>query len=513
MENTDSTTEGPGYVHEPKPDWCKVPGCKLRGHPESEFLCTQHYTEIKLRQQRDRWRSNSDQDKKDMIKTLQKQRVEEWLRSSHDIPGHQMHECKNENCTEQGNRHFNGLCTNCYINCDMGGDTEVIEKPRYQEEKKDEVDDPVIKEDDKKNTDEKLRQSIDKRSGDLDSVQGHSSATEEAKQDEGRADTHEFHKCKKDTCNRLAPPSGTDGLCADCHEKVQRTLEIVEPPTPHNVFEPGLRVDTTASAISNPTSHYVRNVSLQSFPSLPVKQTYPGRTTEVPPTQEEILTELKCATPGCSGIYVNLDKSNTGLCYKCLKARKPEAMSREEAGTRFAVESANPDEQTNVSGESPLSNGDSLQSMRRLSGGRRSGRKRHTIAIPPSTYSYGMQSDEARKEGKSCMSPLCDKIGSSSYSGFCRECYEWMCLKFNQFDMQEAEIGKNKIRKNTKEIKQEHFKTSILKFPKNISFNLFTIYAFGDIFWRHFRRLKTNLLQTFLPVHGLTVMTLTFKCR
>ena len=88
-----------------------------------------------------------------------------------------------------------------------------------------------------------------------------------------------------------------------------------------------------------------------------------------------------------------------------------------------------------------------------------------------------------------------------------------MCLKFNQFDMQEAEIGKYKIRKNTKEIKQEDFKTFFLKFPKNISFNLFTIYAFGDIFWRHFRRLKTNLLQTFLPVHGLTVMTLTFKCR
>ena len=455
MENTDSTTEGPGYVHEAKPDWCKIPGCKLWGHPENDFLCTPHYTEFQLRKQqkhKDRLRSNSDQDK-EMINTLQtNQRVEEWLRSSHDLPGHQLLECKNKNCTEPGNVLFKGLCTNCYIKCDMGGDTEVLEKPRYQEEKKDEVDDPPTKEDDKRNKDEKLRQSIDNFSRDPEGIQGPTSvAEEETKQDEGRADTHEFHKCKKDTCNRLAPPSAIDGLCADCHEKAQRTPEIVEPPTPHILFEPGLRVDTAASPISNPTSHSVRNVSLQSFPSMPVKQTFPVRTTEVPPPmQEEILTQLKCATPGCSGICVSLDKNNTGLCFKCLKARKPEAMTRKEAGTRFAVESANPDEQSNDSEESPVSNGDSLQSLRRLSGGRRSGRKRHTIAIPPSTHSYGMQGVESRKEGKSCMSPLCDKTGSPLYSGFCKDCYEWMCLKFDQFGMQGPEIGKYNIYNNKK---------------------------------------------------------------
>ena len=432
----------------------KFQAANLRGHPENDFLCTQHYTEIQLRRQqkqRDRLRSNKDQDKKEMIKTLEKnQRVEEWLRSSHDLSGHQMHQCKNENCTEPGNVHFKGLCTSCYIKCDMGGDTEVIEKPRYREEKK-EVDDPPTKEDDKRNKDEKLRQSIDKLSRDPESIQGPISvAEEETKQDECRADTHEFHKCKKDTCNRLAPPDATDGLCADCHEKAQRNLEIVEPPTPHSLFEPGLRVDTAASPISNPTSHSVRNVSLQSFPSMSVKQTHPVRTTEVPPTQEEIHTQLKCATPGCSGIYANRDKNNTGLCYKCLKARKPEAMSRKEAGTRFAVESTNLDEQSNDSGESPVSNGDSQQSLRRLSGGRRSGRKRHTIAIPPSTYSHGMQGVESRKEGKSCMSPLCDKTGSPSYGGFCKACYEWMCLKFDQFDMHGTEIGKYKICNNTK---------------------------------------------------------------
>ena len=458
------TERGPGYVHKPKPDWCKVSGCRLMGHPQNQFLCTQHYTEMRLPQQMAKDKSNNGRNYKQEQKTLPVEKMEEWLNNGDYFrnirvnklddslemttdniltPSIQTLKCKNDYCRELGNRHLQGLCTNCYLKLDIGGDTEPLERPHFREENREEA--QIDKEEDIKSpqTFNERKDNVNIDNNGLESLQDFQSSTD-GKQEGSRANTQEFHKCKKDTCNRLAPPLGTEGFCPDCHSKAQDSA-IIEPPSPQNYTEPGLRVDIAstayASPISNPQSHYVRNVSLQSYPSLPVKQSYPskhyqpaGSTTMGPPTSEEVSRQLKCAISGCSGICVNLDKNSTGLCYKCLKERK-------KVANNSSVESGNPETQANqtMQGES-TTNSDARHLLRRFSGGRRTGRNRHTIAIPP-TLPYRTHSLEVSQEEKSCMSPLCKKIGSTMYGGFCEDCYEWMCLKYQQFDIQEIEQG------------------------------------------------------------------------
>ena len=447
LDDITSPVAGPGYVHEsnePKPDWCKVQGCKLMGHPQNQFLCTQHFTEDKLRKQR----ANNERKYHQQQKTLPMQRVEHWLKnhegfrdphangfedSSEMTSGNNLTranptpKCRNDSCKQQGNLHFQGHCTSCFLKLDMNGDTEPLERPHFREEKKE--DDQIGKEEDR-NTDQTLKNikdTVNIDNTDLDSLQGLQSVSDE-KQEGNRIDSQDFNKCKKDECNRLAPPTGTDGFCRDCFLTVLDSPPI-EPSAPQNYTEPGLRVDTASAAapISNPPPHYIRNVSLQSFPSLPVKQAYPSKNYQ--PTASgtidaQALKEIKCATSRCSGIYVNLDKNNPGLCFKCLKER-----------ASSSLESGNPEIQTNVNmqGQPPPASGEAQHQMRKLSGGRRSGRKRHTIAIPPSVPS-GTHNMEVHRDGNPCVSPLCNKNGSSRYRGFCKDCHEWMCLKIEQFD-------------------------------------------------------------------------------
>ncbi len=437
----EDTHQIPGYVHEV--DFCRVPNCVLRGHPDQEFYCTQHFVEKQSRQQGSKGPERHYHKKEKEAPLPGKTKSSDGHgtldtegnanRSSVEAPGLVVLECKNSSCKGIGSEPFHGYCPQCYIKLDLGGDTEVIYQPEHRQndiEAVDEKNDRNCPDDRTKEREEGQEQGNDDKQD--DNLEFECFAPKPELQP---ADTQEFQKCRRHSCNRLAPPVGTSGLCADCFTKATNpSAGIIEPPSYKTVV-----VDHARSNHVHPAApQHVRNVSLQSFPSLPIKQTYPsnnflpvgssnGKVAE-PPTQTEISSALKCVIPGCTGIFVQLDGNKSGLCYKCLKSRRS---SREE--------SQNQGRQQQISGigDTSPSSSDSSQFLRRLSGGRRSGRKRHTIAVAPSSSRAPRKSsvDPANHEtGVPCFSPLCDKLGSQTWGGFCKDCFEWMCMKFEQFE-------------------------------------------------------------------------------
>ncbi len=364
-----------------------------------------------------------------------------------------MAKCQTATCEQLGAEVFRGLCANCYISMDVGGDTEVIERKHHEKAKENADTTEVLMppspgNNDKKRTRKDPEDLSDKKQHLIesrDNIDAQHAANldtfpvpslNEAKHNASRSESHEYYECRNASCKKLAPANAAEGYCSDC--SVQG---IVEPPVELPVFEPTLRVDATATtATPKADAAHVRTVALQSLSSLSIKQAHPkatkiDRAASEHPASPAATTDksaaLTCSTPDCPGIPITVDKNKRRLCFSCLKAGKQVA----EEGPTTTKQRATPG-----SGEAPAVNGEASAAspLRRLSGNRRSGRNRHTIAIAPKTKSL-MDSPLSQKN---CVSPLCDKQGSAQFGGFCKDCFEWMCLKFEQFQTQENRTGK-----------------------------------------------------------------------
>ncbi len=371
-------------------------------------------------------------------------------------------ECRNENCQSPGTKEFDGHCATCYLMRTVmwNGDTAPLDEPN-----KEHPSETTNKEafENTSRVDAKCENKSQTVNSEEIKLTEQLSTENENQNDIGeigsKTATHEFHKCREDGCNKLAP-NGTDGLCTDCYERSHKVQVQSKSISQQYDMKQGKTQKLQNDASSRESD--VKFASLQSAPSMSIKyqikrpppddEVFEPATMRDPlasPTKTTESEPPRCSHALCSGLAMK----GTDLCFTCLKLKMRESSPQDT--THSGVEgiennvlppagparAASPTESTTATAGS---NEGTSQLLRRQSSGRRSGRdKRHTIAHPPTIVHppASITNTENITSSKKCVSPLCQLDGLQVYGGFCKNCFDWMLLKFMQIDLEEEAGG------------------------------------------------------------------------